>query len=435
MNSINPSAKTTEQESSRQQDTLTLENLPDIAYGIAVLGLEGMGPARLNRLKSVAEFAERKFTAIWEFISNRPSKQIAHIAGVRQDTALGWKQKAKKTELCEIYKEHSSLEIVTNLAEPESSGYPQRLINDPEPPAILFSRGCFSLSEIIANRKTVGIVGTRNCTRYGADIAYELSRQLSSSGIVVISGLALGIDFAAHSGSTEAKQADSHTAPSLAVVGNGLDIAYPQRSKKLYEAVFDCGAVISESPLHTAPQKWRFPSRNRIIAGLSDVLIVVESHLKGGSLITAEEAGIRGKTIMAVPGSIHSPASAGTNRLIADGCQPYLEIEDVFMALGFVKENTVDLVKENTEGLVKEDAEGLVKEDAGQIGQDRVKPSMSRQEQLVLDAFCWEAVSHQILLERTGIELEKLSYLLENLIQKGWIVRRGLYMERLLNPN
>ncbi len=414
-------------------DITSQAELPDIAYGIGVLGLEGMGPARLERLKSVAEFNERKFTAVWEFIIKKPTKQIAHIAGVKQETAGRWKQQANDANLEETYSEHSDLEISINpslempaspsISEGKSaskdSSYPERLMNDPEPPLILFSRGVCSMSEIFSNYKTVGIVGTRNCSRYGADIAYSLGRQLCEAGIVVVSGLALGIDFASHSGSTEARQINSSTAPSVAIVGNGLDIVYPRRSKKLYEAVSGWGAVISEAPLHAVPQKWRFPSRNRIIAGLSDVLVVVESHLKGGSLITAEEAGARGKTILAVPGSIHSPASSGTNRLIADGCQPYLEIEDVFMALDFVKAG-IDDSQQNIQQ---------------NIQQDESEASLSSQEQLVLDAFCWEAVSHQLLLQRTGIELEKLSYLLESLIQKGWVARRGIYMERVLNPH
>jgi DNA protecting protein DprA len=170
---------------------------------------------------------------------------------------------------------------------------------------------------------TVAIVGTRRSTRYGRRIAFDLAELLSDAGILVISGLARGIDGMAQRGALAGASGST-----VAVVGCGVDRAYPAEHRDLQQTISSCGAVISESPLGAAPQAWRFPARNRIIAGLADAVIVVESAEQGGSMHTVEEALARDRVVMAVPGPIGSSASVGCNRLIGEGAIPLVELVD-----------------------------------------------------------------------------------------------------------
>lgn len=208
-----------------------------------------------------------------------------------------------------------------------SAEYPTCLANDPERPGALFYRG--ELSALNAER--VGIVGTRNATAAGRATAEELGAALAEAGICVVSGLALGIDAAAHRGAVNARSA---AAPCVAVVGNGLDECYPKRNVRLWEQVIDRHLLISEWPPGTAPDAFRFPLRNRIIAALSKVLVVVESRERGGSLITARACLDRGIEVMVVPGSPKSRASAGTNLLLRDGATPVTSVVDILDAVG-----------------------------------------------------------------------------------------------------
>ena len=160
----------------------------------------------------------------------------------------------------------------------------------------------------------------------------ELGRDLGRAGVRVVSGLALGIDAAAHHGALDA-EADGG-APPIGVVGSGLDVTYPRAHGALWTAVAAAGVLVGEAPLGAAPEPWRFPARNRIIAALGSVVVVVESHPRGGSRHTVDAAEARGRQVLAVPGSVRSPASRFTNELLADGCHPARDVTDVLVALG-----------------------------------------------------------------------------------------------------
>jgi DNA processing protein len=160
-------------------------------------------------------------------------------------------------------------------------------------------------------------------------VAAELAAGLAAAGVCVVSGLAAGIDAAAHRGALAAG-----AAPPVAVVGTGLDVVYPRRNADLWEAVAGAGAVLSEYPLGTRPERWRFPARNRLVAALADVLVVVESHARGGSMHTVTAALDRDVPVMAVPGPVRAPASAGTNALLVAGAAPARDAGDVLVALG-----------------------------------------------------------------------------------------------------
>jgi DNA processing protein len=204
--------------------------------------------------------------------------------------------------------------------------YPQALLATSDPPLVLFAVGRVEL----LNRQSLAIVGSRNATRQGSDNAQLFARSLAQSGITVVSGLALGIDAAAHRG---ALAADSD-ASTIAVVGTGVDVTYPGSNRTLTTDIRKRGLVISEFPLRTPAIAHNFPRRNRIIAGITRGTLVVEAALRSGSLITARLAADNGREVFAVPGSIHSPLSKGCHRLIRDGGKLVESAQDVLEEIG-----------------------------------------------------------------------------------------------------
>ncbi len=201
--------------------------------------------------------------------------------------------------------EQRGISAVT-LADPE---YPERLGAVPDPPPALFVDGELPASSYPG----VALVGSRKASVSGLDAARSLGRALGERGAYVVSGLALGVDAAAHEGALEAG------GPAVGVLGCGIDVVYPRSNRRLFERVRENGAVVSEYHLGEAPLAWRFPARNRIIAGLCDTVVVVEAAEKSGALITARHALDAGGDVWAVPGPPGLPECRGSNKLIADG--------------------------------------------------------------------------------------------------------------------
>ena len=200
-----------------------------------------------------------------------------------------------------------------------SKSYPEKLLKIPQPPVVLYVKG--ELKE----EPAVAVVGSRRCSSYGRSVAFRLGKFLSENGITVISGLALGIDSAAHRGAL------SGGGKTVAVLGSGVDMVYPFENKPLAERIVEKGgAVISEFPLGTKARKEFFPRRNRIVSGLSDCVVVVEAAEKSGTFITVNYALEQGKEVLAVPGSIDSPFSRGTNSLIKEGALPLTDFNEIF---------------------------------------------------------------------------------------------------------
>jgi len=195
---------------------------------------------------------------------------------------------------------------------------------DPEPPIALFARGDLGLLD----RRAVAVVGTRRCTAAGLAVARSLGAGLGAAGVPVVSGLALGIDGAAHRGALEVD------GPAIGVVGSGLDVVYPRRNRWLWDQVATRGLLVSEAPLGVVPERWRFPARNRLIAALAAAVVVVESPAHGGSMSTVEAALERQVEVLAVPGPVLGPQSAGTNRLLAEGAGIARDAADVLAAIG-----------------------------------------------------------------------------------------------------
>lgn len=201
--------------------------------------------------------------------------------------------------------------------------YPQQLLEVGDPPPVLYCRGrCELLS-----RPSIAVVGSRNATPQGTRNAEQFARTLSERGLTIVSGLALGIDAAGHRGGLAGKGA------TIAVVGTGLDLAYPRANAELTEKIAAHGLVISEFPLGTPPLPANFPKRNRLIAGLSLGVLVVEAAPASGSLITARLAAEQGREVFAIPGSIHSPVARGCHALIKDGAKLVESAEDVLTEL------------------------------------------------------------------------------------------------------
>jgi DNA processing protein len=201
--------------------------------------------------------------------------------------------------------------------------YPQPLGELDDPPAVLFGTGRPEALGLLREEPAVAVVGTRRASPYGAEVAYSLGRGLGASGVPVVSGLALGIDATAHRGCL-----DGRGVP-LAVLACGPDVAYPRRHRSLHERVRAAGIVLSELPPGTPPFLWAFPARNRIMAGLARMTVVVEAAQPSGSLITSDFARDLGRSVAAVPGRVTSRIAHGTNALLRDGAVPITGTEDV----------------------------------------------------------------------------------------------------------
>ena len=209
---------------------------------------------------------------------------------------------------------------IITLADPE---YPRSLLEIPDPPTILYVRG---RSELL-NRQALAIVGSRNPTPQGVQNAERFATAFSESGLLIASGLALGIDAAAHRGALAAN------GDTVAFIGTGIDRIYPARNKELAIEIAEKGAVVSEFPIGTPVTAANFPRRNRLISGFSLGVLVVEAAIESGSLITARLAGEQGREVFAIPGSIHSPQSRGCHKLIKQGAKLVETAQDVLEEL------------------------------------------------------------------------------------------------------
>jgi DNA processing protein len=217
----------------------------------------------------------------------------------------------------------SGQHLIVTLADP---GYPQALLETADPPLLLYLMGN---PDLLAHPQRLAVVGSRNPTPQGAQNAHDFAQTLAASGVCVVSGMALGVDGAAHTGALDAG------GPTIAVVGTGLDRVYPSRHRALAHRIAQSGLVVSEFVLGTSPTAVNFPKRNRIIAGLSQGTLVVEAALASGSLITARLAVDMGREVFAIPGSIHATQSKGCHALIRQGAKLVESAQDVMEDLRF----------------------------------------------------------------------------------------------------
>ena len=366
----------------------------DLACAAALVDLPGMTPARLALVLDgfgpvLAWHAVRAGT----HPGDRSRRFTAAARGIVPADVLARYQAAGVTLLL-----------------PDSAGYPTALAGDPGAPAVLTALGAPTVAD---GRPAVAVVGTRSATPYGESVAAELGRGLAASGVVVVSGLALGIDAAAHAGALDA---GAGAVPPVAVVGTGLDVVYPRGNRNLWRRVAERGAVLSEAPLGTPALPRVFPARNRIIAALADVVVVVECHGRGGSFHTVEAAARRAVPVCAVPGSVRSPASRGTNGLLVDGCAPVRDLDDVLTALALAR-----------------GGRRIEPPDHGAPGRrppDRRLDGLDRAERAVWESVDDTPTTVETVLLRTGLAVATVSVAVEALVARGLLVEGAGWWSR-----
>jgi len=377
---------------------------PPAAYAAALAALPGIGPVTLVGLLTRHD-PQTAWARVLAGAERRPGPRTGAAAGAGR-TPTPWAVAAGRADVAGRWAALVEAKIgVTWIGHAQ---YPAVLAVDPDPPGVVFWRGDLDALD----RLCVAIVGTRRCTHYGREVAAELGQDLAGAGVCVVSGLALGIDGAAHGGALEAGGAGP-----VGVAASGVDVVYPRRHAHLWARVTAAGAIISETaPGHQA-QAWRFPARNRIIAGLARVVVVVESHAGGGSLLTVDAALDRGIDVAAVPGPVHSPASTGTNQLLVDGARPVRHAGDVLQALGDLRPwpPPAQLPLPGTEI-----------DTARAAPPDRLDAGAQR----VLDAVDWTPTPVGTVAGRTGLAIAPLSMALHRLEGLGLVRDGGGWWER-----
>jgi DNA processing protein len=271
-------------------------NHSELLYQIALTNLHGIGPKKANALVSKLEKLELLFTEKF--------KDIQHVTGFSRSLLLNMKREdalRKADEHLNYILKHA---IQTHFY--LDSNYPRRLKQCDDAPLLLYSKGNFDPNP----ERAVAIVGTRSSTNYGAILCEQLISSFSEKNIQVVSGMAYGIDIQAHRHSVK------NDIETIGVLGHGLDRIYPSIHRRIAENMFNNGGLLTEFPFGTKPDKENFPRRNRIVAGLTDATIVIESSIKGGSLITARLANDYNRDVYAFPGNIGSVYSEGCNSLI-----------------------------------------------------------------------------------------------------------------------
>jgi DNA processing protein len=341
-----------------------------------------------------------------------------------------WSRWAKTIDPSRWWARHASRGVgVTWPGQPE---YPVVLGDDPERPAVLFWKG--SLHHLA--HPSVAIVGTRRATPDGRAVAFELGRDLAAAGVCVVSGLALGIDGAAHAGVLRAR-ADVGAMPGAAggalvvgpagVAASGVDVPYPRQHATLWQQVVQEGVLLSETVPGRPAQAWRFPARNRIIAGLVRMVVVVESHAAGGSLITAEAAIARGIDVRVVPGPVHSSASAGSNQLLYDGPGPVRDARDVLDGLGIFRSGS---------GRSGSGRSGSGRSGSGQpaAASRPADPAPSLDARRILEAVSWQYTSLTQVVERSRLSVGAASRALDELETVHLVGRHGDWWVRRRGP-
>ena len=294
------------------------QNSADIEKWLGLIRAENVGATTFAKLIKHFGSADRALGA--------SVSELAKVNGIGYKTAEQITATRGKFDVAAELELAAKLGVwIINL---DDERYPPALSQIYDPPPVLYIKGSLGRQDNLA----ISIVGSRRCSLYGQEQASRLAHFLSSAGFTVCSGMARGIDTAAHQG---ALSAGGRT---IAVQGCGLATIYPPENKKLFELIVESGACISELPLQYEPLSENFPPRNRIVAGLSLGTIVVEAGLRSGALISARMAMENNREVMAVPGKIDSPLSRGTHRLIKEGAKLIESVEDVMEALGYIGE-------------------------------------------------------------------------------------------------
>ena len=362
---------------SKQQDSgdKSSENaLNDLKLWLTLNQTPGLGNAAICQLLAKFGSPEAIFSAsisqLREIVDDEIARKISHGVNIEAITpTLDWLQK-------------DNAHVVT-LAD---STYPQKLLEISNPPVVLYAIGNLHW----LNHPSIAMVGSRSATPQGEKNAEEFAMSLCNHGLCVVSGMALGIDGAAHRGALKSNGA------TIAVVGTGLDIVYPARHRDLAHKIAERGLIISEFPLGTPSKAQNFPRRNRLISGLSLGCLVVEANIDSGSLITARLSIEQGREVFAIPGSIHSPVSKGCHQLIKQGAK--------------LVENTQDILEELKNLLPKNTTQAH--SPSGLLDKLNSKDTIHSVPNTVLACMGFDAINFETLLSLSGLTTEALSSML-----------------------
>lgn len=370
-----------------------------LRHWLALLHAPGVGAIRFLRIlehePNLLQFFSSRGASCTEL--NIPSKLQRYLS----------KPDWRAADAAQKWSENKHCHIVA-LIDPR---YPALLKEIPDPPPLLFVRGDANL----LNQPQLAIVGSRNPSASGIQLAYDFATSLSHHGLIITSGLALGIDAASHRGALDAG------GKTIAVAGTGLDRIYPARHRELGHQIVEQGALVSEFPPGTPPIASNFPRRNRMISGLSLGTLVVEAALKSGSLITARLSAEQGREVFAIPGSIHNPLAKGCHALIQQGAKLALDTTDIFEELGPL----ATFVNEHAHPSSEADPE---KKPAS-------KPT-KKSEHLIPDSpllaiMGFEPISIDTLVERSGLTAGDVSSMLLTLEIQGIVTSTGGLFSRI----
>ncbi len=370
-------------------DRQTPNNSNALRYWLALAFAESIGPITAKKLLAAFRTPENIFKA--------PSKELQAVGDIKESRARAI-TKFDSWDLVdlELDKMEQSGVIALTFADSE---YPESLRQIDDAPVLLYMKGRI----INEDRFSIGIVGSRKMSMYGKMMAETFASELAAKGLTIISGLARGIDTTAHKGALQAG------GRSIAVLGCGIDTVYPPENEQLIEELAQNGAVISEFPLGTPPNRENFPRRNRLISGLSLGVLIVEAAAGSGSLITASYALEQGKDIFAVPGGITSMNSVGTNALIKKGAKLVQTVDDILLELTPV-----------LKGLLRA---GQQKKGAGMIT-DLSGLEISNEEKAICNALGSEPRHIDMISRETGMAPQKLLGIMLGLELKG-VVRQA----------
>jgi DNA processing protein len=275
---------------------------------LALTQVPGMGPARLKTLLTACSTANGAHSAPFEFLRALPGFSRAFVSAIKATPLETGRQTLEAAE-----------RLGARVLIPDDEDYPELLRHIPDPPPVLFALGDATLLA----RHAAAVVGSRDHSAYGAEVCRRIAGPAAAVGVVIVSGMARGLDAVAHAAALDSGGS------TIGVLGNGHGVIYPAANRKLYERVAAGGLLVSEFLPGERPTAGSFPRRNRLISGLSRVTVVIEAAEGSGALITAGTALDQGREVMAVPGNITSVTSVGCNRLIRDGATPLLEPVDL----------------------------------------------------------------------------------------------------------
>ncbi len=290
------------------------------AYWLAWSRIPGVGPVLLRRLQQ----RFHHLSVAW----NAPAQELQTVQGIGGQTLQAIQSQRATIDPAHLLAQHQQTN--PNFWVPPEAHYPRMLLETPDPPPVLYYRGKVHPSENQGVSTMVGIVGTRDPSEYGKRWTRKIAYALAQKGFTVVSGMAEGIDTQAHHGCLEAG------GRTIAVLGTGVDVVYPQRNQGLYQTLLERGLVLSEYPAGTQPNRANFPKRNRIIAGLSRAVLVMEAPSKSGALITAYLANDYARDVYVLPGSLDNPRAMGCLGLVHRGAQLILGIGQLLDMLGAI---------------------------------------------------------------------------------------------------